>query len=193
MVFRDTLLDMLRQVKYQVRFAIPLWLVQLLTDWLPDNRITIRLRGAFVRPFLGKCGKNLQLARRVTFLNVHGINIGSNVYIAGSCWIDGMGGLVIEDEVKISPFVVITTTSHCFKNGSVRFGGSRRSASRIGRGSWIASHVVISGVAVGSGTIVGANSVVSRDIPDDVFATGAPAKVIGPRPDKKADLFTRFD
>ena len=184
---------MFKEIAYQCRYAIPLWFVQLLTNWLPENRITIRIRGALVALFLGKCGKNLQPARGVTFLNVSGIEIGNDVYIATGCWIDGMGGLVIEDEVKISPFVVIATTSHCFKNNSVRFGGSRRRPVKIGKGCWIASHAVITGAAIGSGTIVGANAVVSKDLPDNVFAGGVPARVIGPRVDKEANIFSRFD
>jgi acetyltransferase-like isoleucine patch superfamily enzyme len=184
---------MLKQVFYQLRFALPLWFGQLLTNWLPENRVTIRIRGALAAPFLGKCGRNLQLARGVTFLNVCGIEIGNDVYIATGCWIDGMGGLIIEDEVALSPFVVIATSSHCFKNNSVRFGGSRRAPAKIGKGSWIASHVIISGATVGSGTIVGSSAVVSKDLPDNVFAAGVPARVIGPRVDKEANIFSRFD
>jgi acetyltransferase-like isoleucine patch superfamily enzyme len=184
---------MLKQVFYQLRFALPLWFGQLLTNWLPENRITIRIRGALAAPFLGKCGKNLQLARHVTFLNSSGIKVGDNVYIATGCWIDGIGGLTIEDEVELSPFVVIATISHCFKDNSVRFGGSLRRPVKIGKGCWIASHVVITGAAIGSGTIVGANSVATEDLPDNVFAVGMPAKVIGPRVDKEANVFSRFD
>ena len=184
---------LLKELRYQCRYAMPLWFVQLLTNWLPENRITIRIRGALVRPFLSKCGGNLQLARGVTFLNVSGIEIGSDVYIATGCWIDGIGGLTIEDEVKISPYVVITTTSHCFKDNSVRFGGSRRRSIKIGKGTWVAAHVVITGAKIGSGAIVGANSVVTRDLPDNVFAAGTPAKVISPRVDKQPNIFSRFD
>jgi len=183
-----------KQILYQLRYILPLWIVQLLTNWLPENRITIRLRGAFVKPFLGKCGKNLQLAKNITFLNSSNIEIGDNVYIATGCWIDGIGGLVIEDEVELSPFVVITTSSHCFKDDSVRFGGSRVSSVHIGKGSWLASHVTVAAnCSIGSGTIVGSNAVVTKDIPDNVFAAGIPAKVIGPRIDKKANIFSRFD
>ena len=182
-----------KHIFFQLRYAIPLWFVQLLTNWLPENRITIRIRGALVRPFLSKCGGNLQLARGVTFLNVSGIEIGSDVYIATGCWIDGIGGLTIEDEVKISPYVVITTTSHCFKDNSVRFGGSRRRPVKIGKGTWVAAHVVITGAKIGSGAIVGANTVVTRDLPDNVFAAGTPAKVISPRVDKKPNVFSRFN
>ena len=183
----------MKQLYYQLRFALPLWLAQLLTNWLPENRATIRIRGALIKPFLGKCGKNLQLARNITFLNPSGITIGDNVYIATGCWIDGIGGLTIGDEVELSPFVVIATSSHCFKANSVRFGGSRRRPVSIGKGTWVASHAVITGAIIGSGTIVGANAVVLEDLPSNVIVGGVPAKVIGPRVDKKTDIFSRFE
>lgn len=186
-------IKMLKQIIYQCRYALPLWFVQLLTNWLPENRATIRIRGALIKPFLGKCGKNLQLAKDVTFLNLSGIEIGNDVYIATGCWIDGIGGLIIGDEVELSPFVVIATSSHCFKTNSVRFGGSSRRPVNIGKGTWVASHAVITGAIIGSGTIVGANAVVLEDLPSNVLAGGVPAKVIGPRIDKKADIFSRFE
>ena len=184
----------IKQIIYQIRYILPIWLVQLLTSWLPENRITIGLRGALVRPFLGKCGKNLQLARGITFLNPSGIEIGDNVYIATGCWLDGMGKLKIESEVELSPFVVIATSSHCFEGDSVRFGGSKLGSVRIGKGSWIASHsVIVAGAKVGSGCIIGANSVVSKDIPNNVFAGGVPAKVIAERKNNSPDLFSGFE
>lgn len=185
---------LLFHVYYQFRYVLPIWLVQLLTNWLPENRLTIRLRGGLIRPFLGRCGRGLTLARGITFLNPHGICVGEHVYIATGCWIDGIGGLTIEDEVKLSPYVVITTSSHCFRNNSVRGGGSRTASVRIGKGSWIASHATLAaGSRVGSGTIIGANAVVTKDIPDNVFAAGVPARVIGPRKDAAANVFRRED
>jgi acetyltransferase-like isoleucine patch superfamily enzyme len=184
----------IKQIIYQLRYVLPLWLVQWFTNWLPENQITIRLRGFLIKPFFCKCGKNFQIARNITFLNPHGITIGDNVYIATGCWIDGIGGLKIDDEVEISPFVVITTSSHCFKDNSVRFGGSITACVHIGKGSWVASHTtIVSGCSIGSGTIIGSNAVVTKDIPDNVFAAGAPAKVVGSRIDKKANIYSRFD
>jgi len=184
----------LKEIGYQLRYALPLWFVWLTTNWLPENKVTIRLRGLLMSPFFGRCGKNLRVARNVTFLNSTGISIGGNVYIATGCWIDGIGGLIIEDEVKVSPFVVITTSSHCFKNDSVRGGGSRSGAVVVGRGTWIASHVtVVAGTIIGKGTIVGANTVVSNNMPDNVFIAGVPARVIGKRIDKKPNILSRYD
>lgn len=48
----------------------------------------------------------------------------------------------------------------------------------IGEGSWIGENVCIIGASVGKNSVVGANSVVTHDIPDYCVAVGAPAKVI---------------
>ncbi len=49
----------------------------------------------------------------------------------------------------------------------------------IGNNCWIASNVtVIGGVKIGNGCVIGAGSVVTRDIPDNVFAAGNPCRVI---------------
>lgn len=184
----------IKQIVYQLRYILPLWLVQLLTNWLPENRISFRIRGALISPFIGKCGKKLAVSRNVMFLNSHGVELGDNVYIAPYCWLDGMGGLIIESEVKLSPFVVISTSSHCFVNNSVALGGSRLGSVKIGKGSWLASHVVVAaGVTIGSGAKVGSNAVVTKDLPDNIFAGGVPAKVIGQRIDEESEIYSRFE
>lgn len=57
---------------------------------------------------------------------------------------------------------------------------------RIGEGSWLGVGVCVLGANIGRHCVVGANSVVTRDIPDYCVAVGAPAKVI-----KKYDFITR--
>ena len=50
---------------------------------------------------------------------------------------------------------------------------------KIGKGSWIGTHVAIIGdVHVGKHCVIGANSVVTKDVPDYSVAIGIPAKVI---------------
>ena len=52
----------------------------------------------------------------------------------------------------------------------------------MGNDVWIGAHsVILSGVKIGNGAIIGANSVVSKDIPDYAIAVGSPAKVVGLR------------
>jgi acetyltransferase-like isoleucine patch superfamily enzyme len=172
-----------------VRYELGLWLVGLLTNWLPEVTLICRLRGALSRIFLKKCGRNFQYGARVRFLAPWGIEIGDNVYIAGGTWVSGSGGLILEDEVIIGPYCIIATGNHRFKNGSARFGSFSRSPVKIGRGSWVASHVVVvPGITIGKGNLVAAGAVVTESMEDNVIIGGVPAKLIGPRKDDVEDV-----
>ncbi|WP_223253171.1 DapH/DapD/GlmU-related protein [Arthrobacter sp. AFG7.2] len=58
----------------------------------------------------------------------------------------------------------------------------------IGRDVWIgASSVILGGIAIGQGSVVGAGSVVTRDIPEYSIVVGNPARVIGRRFENEAD------
>jgi len=169
----------MNQIKIQLRYILPLWLVLLITNWLPDNRFTIRLRGLLASPFFKKCGKRLELGRDLTLLNSYNIEIGDDVYIAKGGWLNGMGRLMIEDEVVLAPYVVISTMQHVFKNNSVRFGGSVPGKVVVGKGTWLAAHVAVKcGVTIGKGCIIGANAFVVKDTEDNGIYGGVPAKFI---------------
>jgi acetyltransferase-like isoleucine patch superfamily enzyme len=182
------------ELTYQLRWALPLWLVGVLTNWWPDNRVALRLRGMLARPFIGKCGHGLQLGRNVTLLNPHRLEVGNDVYVAQGCWLNALGGLALEDEVVLGPYVVISTLQHVFQKGSVRFGGSISGPVRIGRGSWLAAHVSVKcGVTVGKGNLVAANAAVAEDTPDGAVMGGVPARVIGENRDGEPNFYRRED
>ena len=50
-----------------LRYDWPIHFLILLTNWLPDNVIFLRLRGALLKPFFKNCGKDLRLARNIYF------------------------------------------------------------------------------------------------------------------------------
>lgn len=113
-----------------------------------------------------------------------GIEIGNDVYVAGGCWLSGGGHLKIEDEVICGPYSMIITANHVFINNSARFGGFARDTVTIGRGTWIASHVtILPGVSIGSGNLIAAGAVVTKNTEDNIKVGGVPAKVIGIRQD----------
>ncbi len=183
---------MLTNLLYQIRWVLPLWFVGLLTDWLPTNRYTIRLRGLLATPFVGHVGRNFQLGPNVHILSSHNLRIGNHVYIATGCWLNCLGGLTIEDEVLLAPYVVISTLQHGFVDGSVRFGGSIAAPVTIGKGSWLAAHVCVKcGVKIGKGNVVGANSCVVKDTPDRKVIGGVPGRVIGDTSNKPGNGYTR--
>lgn len=182
------------ELRYLVRYGIPVWLGLLLTNWLPDIGPIIKLRGFVVSVFLPGRPRGLTLGRDLTLLSIHKLRIGSRVYIAKGVWINAIGGLMIEDEVIIAPYAVIATSNHGFSEGSAARGGGHPAPVILGRGSWLAAHAVVTaGVRIGRGNILGANSVATCDTPDDVIIGGVPARVLGPRVDNPGNVFGKHD
>lgn len=145
-----------------------------------------------VSRILPVCGKGLTLGRDITLLGVHRLKLGNYVYLAKGTWINAMGGVDLRDEVITSPYVVIASSNHGFKDGSVRFGGAHPAPITIGRGSWIGSHAVITaGVTIGDGNLIGANAAVTKSTPDDVVLGGVPAKVLAERKDNPSSIHAR--
>jgi len=116
------------------------------------------------------------------------IQIGVNVYINSFTMIGG--DVLIEDGVLISQFVNIWGRAHRFmardkpiwemygKHG-VDDQGYDIAPIKIGRGTWIGPHVTIfRGVNIGKGAVIGANSVVTKDVPEYAVCFGVPARVV---------------
>jgi len=156
-----------------------LTLVMSLTAFLPDVTPMLKLRGLLVRWCFRSCGRNFQLAGGVRILFTTRIDIGQDVYIASGCWLQGVGGIRLGDEVMLGPYTVLATNNHTKVDGSYRFGPGSAAPIVMGRGSWTGSHVTITaGCTVGSGAAVAAGAVVTEDVPDHAVVGGVPAKVI---------------
>ena len=153
--------------------------VMVVTNWLPDLRPSLCLRGFLLRPAFKRCGKNLQVARHVTVNFTNRVEIGNDVFLATGCWLHARGGIVLEDQVQIGPYAVLVTGDHTQIDGSFRFGRSSVASIRVRQGSWIAAHATVTkGVVMGRGALLAANSVATRDIPPFAMAAGVPARII---------------
>ena len=162
-----------------LRYEIPLHIVLIITNLLPDNVIFLRLRGFLVRPFLGTCGSNFRIGRNITFYNPINIHIGSDVYIAYGCWFMASEEIRIADSILFGPYCVVVSSNHTKKDGSYRFGIPQTAPIKIGFGSWIGAKAVITaGTNIGNGVLVAAAAVVKGDIPDSVVIGGIPACII---------------
>ena len=116
------------------------------------------------------------------------IKIGENVYI--NCFTMISGDITVEDDVLISQFVNIWGRAHRFMKKDMKiwdqYGkhgitdqGYDIKPIIIKSGAWIGPHVTIfRGVTIGEGAVIGANSVVTKNIPDYAVCFGAPAKII---------------
>ena len=154
-------------------------LVMVLTAWLPDVTPVLKLRGLLARPAFRACGRNLQIARNVYIAFTDRLSLGSDVYLAYGSWIQAGGGITIEDEVLLGPYVVLIAGDHGLHNGSYRFGPGRRSAVRLRRGCWVGAHAtVVKGATIGQGALVAAGAVANSDVPDFAIVGGVPARIL---------------
>ena len=162
-----------------LRYDWPLHFMLLFTNWWPDNVVFLRVRGALIRPFFGKCGRDLRVGRNVQFHNPELIDLGDHVYIAYGCSIMANDLIRIDNEVMLSPYCVIVSGNHTSINGSYRYGPAKLAPIVIEKGSWIASHAVVTaGCNIGENCLIAANAVVTHDIPANVVVGGIPARII---------------
>ncbi len=109
------------------------------------------------------------------------ILIGNNVNIGRYCIISSWYKIVIEDNVLFSSMIWITDHQHEFDLRSpVNHSNSNNLKPIIIKsGTWIGNKVTImQGVTIGKNCVIGANSVVTKNIPDGCVAAGVPAKII---------------
>ena len=159
-----------------LRYDWPLHFVLLLTNWLPDNVIFLRLRGFLARPFLGNCGKNLRLGRNITFYNPSKIKIGRDVYIAYGCWFMAGGSISVGNEALFGPYCAVVSSNHQRIGGSFRYGEPIHAPISVGFGSWVGANVTLTaGSSIGKGSLVAAGAVVSGVFPDNTMLGGVPA------------------
>ena len=170
----------MNHLKVQLRYVLPIWLVQLLCSWLPDNRITIKIRGFLVGIFLPGFPVSLSLAKDVTILAPQNLHLGKNIYFAKGCWINAAGSVSIEDEVMFGPYVVVTSSRHTKKLGSYRFGRVKVKKIFIAKGVWVGAHaVILPGASIGLGSLISAMSVVRGSVKDDELVGGLIARSLG--------------
>jgi len=112
------------------------------------------------------------------------MSIGAHSWIGQNCFLHSAGGLRIEEAVGIGPNVTILTSSHEILNGNIPVIFSRlefgevvlEEGCDIGAGS-----IILPGLRIGKGAIIGAGSVVTKDIPPFEIWAGVPAQKVRKR------------
>lgn len=104
--------------------------------------------------------------------------LGEGTFVNHGCYF--MDGNIIEigKNVFIGPFCGFYTASHPMDYEDRNRGSERALPIRIGDNCWFGANVsVLQGVTIGSGCVIAAGSVVTRDLPDNCLAAGVPAVV----------------
>lgn len=118
---------------------------------------------------------NSQISTPVYIDRANCITIGQNVFINYGFHCVARGLIEIQDNVMIAPNVTILTTNHDYNNRSILF----CKKVTIKKNAWLGSGcIILPGVTVGENSVIGAGSVVSKDVPDNCVFAGNPAKLI---------------
>ena len=107
------------------------------------------------------------------------ISIGKNFYTNHNVTILDGAKVTFGDNVFIAPNCVFSTAGHAIDSEQRNRGLEIALPITVGDNVWIGTNVsVLPGVTIGSNTIIGAGSVVNKNIPEGVIAAGNPCKVI---------------
>ena len=109
----------------------------------------------------------------------YNIKVGEKVFFNFNCVVLDVTQVTIGSRTLFGPNVQIYTATHPINHVERASGLEYAKPISIGEDCWIGGSVVICpGVTIGDRSVIGAGSVVTRDIPPDVFAAGNPCRVI---------------
>ena len=127
-----------------------------------------------------RIGRNVSIARFTSFGGLDKLEIGDNVSINQGCNLYADYGILIGKNTKLSPNVHLYSANYIYKKGEIIGSmGTTGSKITIGENVWIgAGSVILPGVSVGDNSIIGALSLVSKNIPSGELWAGNPVKFI---------------
>lgn len=132
-----------------------------------------------------RIGKRCRLGADVELRTVEegNITLGDDIRINRGCTITSYSKISIGDFTIIGEYSSIRDANHGMaKDAPMRYQPHTSLPIEIGRDVWIGRGAcVLPGVSIGNGSIIGANSVVTKDIPGGVVAAGVPAVIIRER------------
>lgn len=134
---------------------------------------------ALLKDILGEIKGNITITAPFYCDYGSNISVGDNFYTNHNVTILDGAKVTFGDNVFIAPDCVFSTAGHPLDVQQRNQGLEIALPITVGDNVWIGTQVsVLPGVTIGSNTVIGAGSVVNRDIPDGVVAAGNPCRVI---------------
>ena len=130
---------------------------------------------------LKSCGKLLSVQFPVTIEDPQMVEIGDNISIAAYVHMWGKGGINIGNRVMIGSHTAITSLTHDYLK-EVMFDTLIKKNVIIEDDVWIGTHcIILPGIHIGKGAVIGAGTVVTRDVPPNTILSGVPGKIFKQR------------
>lgn len=122
----------------------------------------------------------------------HHVHLGNNVYTNFNLTLVDDTHIYIGDCTMIGPNVTIATAGHPIEPGLRSRGLQYNMPVHIGKNCWLGAGVIVMpGVTIGDNTVIGAGSIVTRDIPANVVAVGNPCRVMRPVGERDRQYYFR--
>jgi len=152
---------------------------ELLYDYNNSRPSEETKRKELLRKILGDMGEDIWVEPPVHMAYGTNVHIGNHFYANFNLIIVDDIDVYIGEYVMIAPNVTITATGHPVDSNLRRPGSQFSIPVKIGSDVWIGSSVVIlPGITIGDKSVIGAGSVVTHDIPENVIAVGNPCRVL---------------
>ena len=182
---RDAFQKRKKQIMFLVQF-VKRFSVEKRKKWLVKYRKAGGKKGLLIRYVLLKslaksCGENVSVFEDVFIFSPENIEVGDNVSIQPMCYLEGQGGIEIGSDVSIAYGTSILSTTHNTDDLDIPIKDQGVSEHKviIHDNVWIGCKVtVLCGNEINSGSVVGANSVVTKNIEGNSIYAGTPAKKI---------------
>ena len=134
-------------------------------------------RAALLRKLLGSVGEGVTVRSPFHCDFGYNIRLGNGVFMNFGCMFLDVVAIEVGDGCQIGPAVQVLTADHPRDPELRRQGFESGQPVRIGRNVWIGGGaIILPGVTVGDDAIIGAGSVVTRDVPAGATVVGNPAR-----------------
>lgn len=138
-----------------------------------------RERDTLLRQLFGSLGEDTEVEPPLQVDYGFPISIGARCFVNYGAVILDCAPVTIGDEVQIATGVQLLTATHPLDAAKRRSGWEMAAPVSIGDGVWLGGGAIVCpGVSIGEDTVVGAGSVVTRDLPPGVLAVGNPCRVV---------------
>lgn len=164
--------------------------LDLLYDYNQTRPTEQAKRRELLKVLLAEVGENCYIEPPLHANWGRNTHLGSNVYANFNLTLVDDTDVYIGDSVMIGPNVTIATAGHPIDPELRRKVAQFNIPVRIGNNVWIgAGAVILPGITIGDDSVIGAGSIVTKDIPAGVVAVGNPCRVLRPICDRDREFY----